>query len=381
MNVYAPGRDREGTSATAHASEGARGVFAEWIQGATPKYAKNRGFRSDLFRDTLSRIFVRVTDEELTSLFTPSIADPHVRTQIVPRLAGDPRGARGYVDYLVQTMQLGLSEKVQVAETLSDNYVLYTFGQTPPIATFQGALLNTVQDDQATNFLRLYLEVLRASKMAARQKAASIKIDSYIYTGVMLDLNLTWSGQMEVIVPFSFRFIVKKIAIVNYTVGWRPTGVGTPFATDLNAVPADVRLQVGRPAVAVTFHVPTDTTEEGGHPDVASGAADPRIVSLPPQGDPGLQVVRVGSDGQREVINLVPGNLYSDPALNTRVREWERANNWQDPANVPGADPQHLNSLMGATPGFRPPEVRSQPNPELLDRVNLGPRPGRRSDF
>lgn len=260
--TYAPGRDRVGASALSAASDGARGVFAEWIQGATPKYARNRGFRSDLFRDTLSRIMVRVTDEELVSLFTPSVADAHVRTQLLPSLTGDPRGARGYVDYLVQSMRLPLSEKVQVSETLADNYVLYTFGGTPPIANFQGVLLNTVQDDQATNFLRLYLEVLRASKLAARQKAASIKIDSYIFTGAMLDLDLSLSGAMEVAVPFSFRFIIKKIAIVRYTIGWRPTSVGTPFATDLNAVPADVRLQVGRPAVAITFRVPEGTEEE-----------------------------------------------------------------------------------------------------------------------
>lgn len=259
--IYAPGRDQPGPSPLYSPGAGAGGTFAEWIQGATPKYAKNRGFRSDLYRDTLARIFVRVTDEELTNLFGPSIADAHVRTQLLPRLAGDPRGARGYVDYLVQQMRLGFAENTQIAQSLADNYVLYTFGGSPPIATFQGALLNTVQDDQATNFLRLYLEVLRASKLAARQKAASIKIDSYIFTGAMLDLELSLSGAMEVIVPFSFRFLIKKIAITNYTVGWRPTSVGTPFATDLNAVPADVRLQVDRSAVAVVFHAPPDADE------------------------------------------------------------------------------------------------------------------------
>jgi hypothetical protein len=60
-----------------------------------------------------------VTDEELTSLFGPSIADAHVRTQLLPRLAGDPRGARGYVDYLVQRMELGLTENTQSARDIS----------------------------------------------------------------------------------------------------------------------------------------------------------------------------------------------------------------------------------------------------------------------
>lgn len=314
MSVYAPGRDQVGTSPTSSAHSGARGVFAEWIQGATPKYARNRGFRSDLFRDTLSRLFVRVTDEELTNLFGPSVADAHVRTQILPSLVGDPRGARGYVDYLVQRMELPLSEKVQVSETLADNYVLYTFGGTPPVATIQGALLNTVQDDQATNFLRLYQEILRASQLARRQKAASLKIDSYIFTGAMLNLNLSLAGQMEVVVPFSFQFIIKKIAIVNYTSGWRPTAVGTPFATDLNAVPADVRLQVGRPAVAITFREPADAEEV--HPE-----EDPRVREVPAEiaGDDASLVSRspvpaspaVSSSPSPETMNYTPSGEVS----------------------------------------------------------------------
>lgn len=267
---YAPGRDRVGPSPLYSPSAGSGGAFAEWIQGATPKYAKNRGFRSDLYRDTLSRLFVRVEERELTTLFAPSIADEHVRTQLLSRIAGDPSGARGYIDYFIQQMSIACSEKTQIVETLADDYVLYTFGQVPIVATVQGALLNTVQDDQATNFLRLYLEVLRASKLALREKAASLKVDSYIFTGVMLDLNMSLASTMEVLVPFSFRFLIKKLAIVNYTSGWQPTGVGTPFATDLNAVPADVRLQTARPSVAVTFHAPPDADET--HPQ-----EDPRV--------------------------------------------------------------------------------------------------------
>lgn len=243
--LYSPGR-------------GAGGVFANWIQGATPKYARNTGdARPDLFRDSLARIFVRVDQEEWT-LFESSFADSHTRTQLLPRVAGDPRGTQGYVDFIVQDMNLDFNEKVDVKETLGDNYVLYTFGQGAPTATFQGVLINTVQDDQATNFLRLYLQLFRATELARRQKAASIKIDSFIFTGVMVNLRMNYRAAMEVAVPFSFSFIIKKIAIINYTIGWRPTSVGTPFATDLNAVPADARIGPERPATAVTFVVPPD---------------------------------------------------------------------------------------------------------------------------
>lgn len=281
--IYTPGRDVESESALFNPAQGSGGVFAGWIQGATPKYAKNRGFRSDLFRDTLSRIFIRVTPED-AALFQASVADNHVRTQLLPRVSGDPRGAKGYIDYLLQSVNLGFSENVQVSQTLSDNYVLYTFGQQPPTASFQGTLINTRQDDQATNMTRLYLELFRATALARRQKAASVKFDSYILTGAMLNLRLNFSSTLEVAVPFSFDFIVKRLAIPNYTIGWRPTGVGTPFATDLNAVPADVRFNVERGVTAVTFRAPTDTEE-------VDPSEDPRVHEAPPQ-DSGALVSR-----------------------------------------------------------------------------------------
>jgi hypothetical protein len=179
---------------------------------------------------------------------------------------------------------------------------------------------------------------------------------------------------METLVPFSFRFIIKRVAIVNYTVGWRPTGVGTPFATDLNAVPADVRLQTERPATAITFHIPTDTTEEG-HPDVTSGVADPRIVSTPPQGDPGLQFVSTAPDGSRQVSMLVPGASYDNSSMNSQLQAWEQEHHWTaDSATQQNPTPTSASAT-------RPPAARSTPNPETLDRVDMGPRPGVRSDL
>jgi len=264
--LYSPGR-------------GAGGVFANWIQGATPKYARNSGdARPDLFRDSLARIFVRVDQEEWAN-FERSFADDHTRTQLLPRVAGDPRGTQGYVDFIIQDMNLNFEEKIDVKETLGDNYVLYTFGQGAPTASFQGVLINTVQDDQATNFLRLYLQLFRATELARRQKSASIKIDSFIFTGVMSNLRMNYRAAMEVAVPFSFNFIIKKIAFTNYTIGWRPTSVGTPFATDLNAVPADARLGPERPATAVAFSLPPDLIRA---PEQANASFQPDRGPPPP---------------------------------------------------------------------------------------------------
>lgn len=258
--TYIVGRDREGADGEEPVGPlgSARGVFANWFQGATPKYAINEGTREDFFRDTLARIFVRLTENEM-ALFASSISDSHVKSNLISRLAGSPAGHLGYIDFLIGQMGLGHREKFQISETLGDNFVMFAFGQSAPVLQVSGMLLNTVQDDQSTNFHRLYLHILRATQLARRLKAMSLKVDSYIFTGAMTNLDLQWTGAMEVAVPFSFQFVVSNIAFVNTTNGWRPTGVGTPFSTDRNAVPLDTRLRsgAGRAATAVTLSVPS----------------------------------------------------------------------------------------------------------------------------
>lgn len=288
MSTYLVGQnDPNAASPEYNPRQGPGGVFARWLQGQTPKYAKNDGSgRGDFFRDTMARIAIRVTPADRV-LFESSVSDGHARQRLLPRLAGNVGHSIGYMDFLLQGMSMAFREKIQIAETLGDNYVLYTFGQAAPTITFQGVLINTVQDDQAQNFLRLYLELLRATQLARRQKAASIEVDSYIFTGVMTDLNLSLGAQMEVMVPFSFSFLVKKIAFTNYTVGWTPNRVGTAFSTDPNAVPIDVRFARERAATAVTLATPPDTVRE------ASTAAEEQVTTDPTP-------VSEGGDGTTE---------------------------------------------------------------------------------
>lgn len=283
--VFAPGRDRNpgpGGSVAYSPRNGAGGTFAEFMQGCTPKYAVNEGYRRDLFRNTLSRMYLRVEAAEM-NLFLASIADSHTRSQLAPRIAGDPTprqrnrrsggggtqdntarqrqsvSTNGYLDFFIQQAALGFQEKFSVSETLGDNFVAYFFGQSTPIWPFTGWLLNTVQDDQATNFMRLYLELLRGTALARRQKTVTLKIDSYLITGSMTNLNMQFQSQAEIYVPFSFQLLVRKVQIVNYTLGWVPTRADTPFAADPNAIPYDGRPRSTGAATAVTMQIPPNT--------------------------------------------------------------------------------------------------------------------------
>lgn len=325
-------------------SRGAGGMLAQYIQGATPKFAKNAGFRQDLYRDTMSRIFVRVEEPEL-ELFRASVADTHVREQLLPRLIGDPTTNAGYIDFVLTEMSLQFSENMQVTQGLGDGFVLYTFGQNPPMATFQGVLLNTVQDDQTTNFTKIYLEILRATALARRSKLASIRVDTDIYTGAMMNLNLSKRGSSEVAVPFSFQFIISRIAVINYTVGWTPTSVGTPFASDPNAVPMDARLTASRAPTAVTLRLPGGTVEEG---------ADPRTQQTPP-GTPADNAARIAT--LERTLATLPVNDDQFGPLSMELIALRRS------ATAPATPPSTLQPLA--------PQVATDPAPETVRHLSV----------
>lgn len=328
--VYAPGRDSipdaNGT-VEYNPARGAGGVFANFMQGMTAKYADNtRGYRTDFYRNTLARLFVRVDTSEM-NLFLGSISDEHTKDQLVPRLVGDPTRRQadrltggggtgdsyvqseqtpshnGYLDFFIQQASMPLQEKVDVKETLSDNYVAYFFGQSPPMWTFSGWLFNSVQDDQATNFLRLYLEILRGTQLARRQKVVSLKIDSYIITGAIVAANFQLNAQSETVVPLTFQLLVKRVATVNYTSGWVPTRASTPFAADPNAIPYDGRrMRSGARAAVVGLLAPQRASAAA---PVPAGTADSRVTQPPAPTDPVTQA----ASGQVDM------NFVGDPEV------------------------------------------------------------------
>jgi len=213
------------------------------------------------------------------------------------------------LDFLIQQIQMPLQEKVQISETLNDGYVLFAFGQSPPIWTFSGVLLNTVQDDQASNMFRLYTQILRATQLARRQKSMSLSFDSYVVNGSMMNLNLAMAAQNELYMQFSFQLVVKRVFITNFTAGWTPTRAGTPFAADLNAIAYD-----GRPRELQSLSRIAARTPNGTEPlaPVASQSADNRttLASTP-------SITQELADAQRPLVLLPQTNTAPLPEFVT----------------------------------------------------------------
>jgi hypothetical protein len=207
-----------------------KGIFAA-VPGATPKYAKNTGEQETDFRETMARMFLQVTDyKAFVESFNGSSTQP-----IATVLGGQASektgttGGAGYIDFLLQTAQHTFQEKAQVVETLTDDHVAYFFGQAAPTFSYGGTLINTKQDDQAMNMLRLYRDIGRGSMLAARNTLISLRYDGLIVSGVMMNLSMSLNAETEVAVPFSFNLLVKKIVLLPQEYGGL-VPLQTPFA-------------------------------------------------------------------------------------------------------------------------------------------------------
>lgn len=266
-----PGRDFPGDTTSDAAREqtpaqASRGVFAEF-PGMTPKYAWNSrdGSRERDFTETMARLFVQVGPKEYEKFYQSVAASSPESEPLAKVLAGtnvavgSENGGAGYVDFLLQSAQHNVQEKMEVVELLSDNHVAYFYGQAAPTFSYSGSLINTIQDDQAMNMLRIYRDMIRGSQLARRRKVVRLRYDGMIVTGAAMNLQWALSAENESVVPFSFSILVKQITILpNDEYGL--VKLSEPFASSQVLPPiTGVQLNPGTRPVRTTM-VPKELT-------------------------------------------------------------------------------------------------------------------------
>jgi hypothetical protein len=193
------------------------GIFGE-VPASTPKYARQNGEERRDFREQMARLFIQVPDY---TKFVAEFNNAPESQQIAKVLGGtitkdgntnaSGTEGNGYVDFLLQNVQHSFQEKSQVVEMLADEHVAYFFGQGAPVFTYSGTLINTRQDDQAINMLRLYRDMGRGSMLAMRNTLISIRYDGLIVSGAMTGLSMGLNAEMEMAVPFNFSLLVKQV--------------------------------------------------------------------------------------------------------------------------------------------------------------------------
>ena len=199
-----------------------KGIFSEH-PGSTPKYATNLGAlineHAD-FRETMARMFVQVGSKEEYDKFVASAKELDPKIEPLARvLAGtnlavgnkNDGSGTGYIDFLLQNVQHQFQEKMQVVETLADSYVAYFFGQGAPVFQYSGILINTKQDDQAHNMLRIYQTMIRGYQLARRKKILRLRYNNLIVSGAAFNFGFNLAAENEMACPFNFSLLVKSI--------------------------------------------------------------------------------------------------------------------------------------------------------------------------
>lgn len=202
------------------------GQFAP-APGSTPKYAYNLGRRDAEQRESLARMFLDMPEQE-RDLFVQS-CPPETR-ELARVLCGVDSGGTngtGFVDFMITQINEPFSEKVQVVETLSDNFIIYTFGQAAPQFTYSGYLYNTYQDDQRVWMMRVYRDIIRATQLARRRKLVRLRYDSVIVAGAAIMHTQSLQGDAQNYVQFSLNIIPTEYSIYTPAIG-TPTKLLTP---------------------------------------------------------------------------------------------------------------------------------------------------------
>ena len=215
-NIFA----RYSKSASAPENPKVRGVFAS-TPGSTAKYAVNRGARDAEYSESMARLFVEIPQgKELEFLNSVS---PEARPLAKILMSGKGyggSGGTGFVDFLLTSTAETFQEKAQIVDTLTDNYAAFYSGEEPPLFQYQGTLLNTYQDDQRVWMLTLYREILRGTRLAARNLLVHLRYDSFIVSGYMESLSLGLNGETEhTASQFAFTLRVKRMRVITPALG------------------------------------------------------------------------------------------------------------------------------------------------------------------
>lgn len=274
------------------------------LPGATPQYAVNDGKAPQDYKETTAKLFLSLDSAQRARL-TSYVADvgDDQRTAVLAELLA----SNGYIEFLLQRASHGLQEKLEIAETLADRYAAYAFGQTPPSFSYQVALLNGRQDDQAYNFFRLYHHVLRAIQMARLQCEVHLQYSGMVVSGVMTSLQWELQGSDESVCYGAFNMLVRKVTVLGVGGFWTPVAVETAPPSGFTS---SVLSTVGRTSVS-TVNVPAP----GESVAPQDGAAPPSAEKKDTVDDPAIKDAATGKGAATESGSwlgnmLLSGGMY-----------------------------------------------------------------------
>ena len=188
------------------------GVYSSYPVG-TPKYLRQQADRHAEYEGTMARFLLEVPKGTQQDFLKELEGDTKKIAEKLSSENGFVSGS-GYIDFLLSQANHALREKVQISETLSDNYAAFFFGQSPPMFQYSGYLYNTFQDDWTMRMYLLFQKLARGTQLARRGFMLHLKYDSIIVSGAMTNLQWSLIGGREAANDFSFGMLVRKITIL-----------------------------------------------------------------------------------------------------------------------------------------------------------------------
>lgn len=193
-----------------------QGVLDDPINFSSSKYNENHASS-----ETLARLFIPMTQKEAeqykaavrANVKSHDLSD--ILDSLVVTVQNNAVNGGGYFYFLLAQASEPLQEAVNIVKTSGDQYVTYTYGSQPPVFSYSGILMNTLQDDWRTAFLLLYMFLIRASELAKYQKSVVLAYDNLLITGSFLSQQQTFNAESQRHSMVNFNLLVKKITILN----------------------------------------------------------------------------------------------------------------------------------------------------------------------
>lgn len=119
--------------------------------------------------------------------------------------------AGSYQDFFLTGVETTLQEKYQISQTFGDGEVVYYFGRQPIQYTIQGILFDDLIGDWFTQFVAMYAEVFRGTKLAENQELLQVQLPNMWLTGTMTSFNYTQDSSNDAIIHFTMQLLVKEM--------------------------------------------------------------------------------------------------------------------------------------------------------------------------
>jgi hypothetical protein len=172
----------------------------DWVGGAG-----NRGTRARI--RLLSSDTIKSQQQRINSIgFTSS----EKRDYVANRMLNSNPGA-GFSDFLLTSVNVNLTEKVQITQTFGDSETVYYFGKAPVIFNLGGMLIDDLDNQWFTTFVEAYTHIMRGTELARNFELIEIILPNMIVVGTVMGFSYQQEAGRDTDIPFTMQIHAKEL--------------------------------------------------------------------------------------------------------------------------------------------------------------------------